>query len=427
MRKFFCLIVILMFFAAGGVFAQTSQELRIGAFLSGNLSSGQEIWYSVRTTQACILTVFTESNIDTYLEVYDAQRNLITENDDGDDLNAKLNILAQANTNYLFKLRGYSDSVTGSFRIFADSKTITELRIGSPVSGNITPSGEYWYSVRATQNGYLVVETSGDTDTYLTAYDGNFFWLAEDDDGAGYPNARIRLRVSAGNNYIFVLRGYENTSGAFRISAASQGYPPAASLNVGSFLNGNITSGGEYWYSVRATQSGFITVETSGNTDTYLEVFDESYNFITSDDDSAGGGNARIRIQAVAGRTYLFLLRGYSSDTTGSFRILSNYQAFPAPTPLAVGSFLNGYIDYEGEIWYSVRTARSGTLVVETSGSTDTVLEVYNNAYELIDRNDDNEDLNARIRINNVNANTTYIFKLTCFSSGNFRIYAFME
>ncbi|MCL2213665.1 MAG: PPC domain-containing protein [Treponema sp.] len=428
MRKFFCLIAILVFFAIGSVFAQTTQELRIGSFLSGNLSRSQEIWYSVRTTQTCILSVETESNIDTYLEAYTAQRVLITENDDGPNgLDARINLLAQANTTYLFKLRGLHSDVSGSFRILADSRPITELRIGSPVSGNITSGGEYIYSVRATQNGYLIVETSGDTDTYLTAYDENYNWLAEDDDGAGYPNARIRLQVSTGKNYIFAVKGFGDSGGAYRISAASQGYPAATALNVGSFLNGNIALNGEYWYSVRASQSGFITVETSGNTDTYLTAYDDGYNVIGYDDDSAGGGNARLRIQVAAGGTYYFQLRGYSSEITGSYRILANYQAFPTPTPITVGSFINGNIEYEGEIWYSVRTTRSGRLTVETSGSTDTVLDAYSSDYQHIDRNDDNEDLNARIGINNVSANTTYIFRLTSFGAGPFRIYAIME
>ncbi|MCL2244915.1 MAG: hypothetical protein FWC03_10695, partial [Treponema sp.] len=341
MKKFLYMIGILVFFTAGSVFAQTTQELRIGSFLSGSIGQGQDVWYSVRATQAGVLTVFTESNIDTYLEAYDAQRNLITENDDGDDLNAKINILTQANTTYLFKLRGYSESVTGSFRIFADSKAITELRIGSPVSGNISTGGENWYSIRAVQNGILIVETSGSTDTYLIAYDEFNNYITADDDSAGNGNAKVKIPVVSGKTYLIALRGNSNyAAGAYRIQVSSPAAPSA--LAVGSFLNGNITQGGEYWYSVRAAQNGFIIIETSGNTDTYLEAYDENYNLIASDDDSAGNGNAKVRIQVSAGKTYTIALRGYSGVTTGAYRIQASVPA--APVVLNVGSFLNGSI-----------------------------------------------------------------------------------
>ena len=90
-KNFAAFFIILLLASVGNLFAQNIQELRIGSFISGNVNSGQEIWYSVRTAQTGFITVETDSNIDTYLVAYDAQRNQITENDDGGEgLNAKI-------------------------------------------------------------------------------------------------------------------------------------------------------------------------------------------------------------------------------------------------------------------------------------------------------------------------------------------------
>ena len=424
MKRIFCVVFVLMFFAAGSVFAQTPQELRIGSFLSGNLSEGGEVWYSVRTTQAGVLTVETDSSLDTYLEAYDAQRNLIAENDDGAGYpNARIELISQANTTYLFKVRAFS-SGNGPFRIFAATKPVTVLRSGSAVSGNIAAGESIWYSVQTTQRGYLTVETSGSTDTILEAYDDAINYLAYDDDGAGYPNARIRIHVSPNKLYYFVLKS--NNSGGFRITADNQAYPAATALAIGSFVNGQMIYGNEFWYSVSAAQTGYLIVETTGNVDTYIEAFDANYNYLAYSDGGGTGINAKLRLSVVAGNVYYFLVKsrevtemyndyqGYYSGYYGNgpFRIMASDQAYPTPTPVTVGSFININIEAGREYWYILRTTSRGRYIIETSGNTDTVLEAFNSTYESLQRVDDYMDINARIALD-VAANQTYIFKLT--------------
>ncbi|MCL2276552.1 MAG: hypothetical protein FWC21_01505 [Treponema sp.] len=424
------IVIIFILINTGSLFAQNPQELRINSFLSGNLSPDQEIWYSVRTTSAGILSVSTTSNIDTFLEAYDAQRNYITADDDGgDELNANIQIRVLANTTYLFKLRGYSNTVSGPFRIFAEHKPLTVLSSGTAVSGNITPGQSIWYTFQTTSAGYLTIETTGNTNTFLQIYNEDFDYIQYDDDSGEYPNARVKMHVTTGEIYYILLNAHDG--GAFRITAASQPYPAPTQLAAGSFLNGYLVSGGENWYSVRAIQNGYLTVETTGSIDTVLNAYDSNYVHLAYDDDSAGYPNPRIRLQVTSGQLYIFALSGIGSGISGSFRIMASNQPYPTPEPLNIGTFISGYLELNGELWYSVRTAARGRLVVETTGSTDTVLEAYDSSYNFLDRNDDtwNDDYvdrNARIVLDAA-ANQTYIFRLTGFNEGSFRLLAGME
>jgi hypothetical protein len=203
---------------------------------------------------------------------------------------------------------------------------MTELRANSFLNGNISYGEQYWFSVRAVQNGLLVVETTGDTDTLLEARDENFSVLYIDDDSGEELNARVEIDVKAGKTYYFKLWAYDNTSGSYRIMANNTGYPVPTQLNPGSFVSGNISPGGKYWYSVRTARSGTLVVETTGNIDTYLDAYTDSYDFITSDDDGGEGYNARIEIPVEANRTYIFKLRGYDSETSGSYRIFASFE-----------------------------------------------------------------------------------------------------
>jgi hypothetical protein len=327
-RKIIYLTVISMLLITKTVFAQNAQELNVGSTLSGNLGPGQEIWYSVRTNEAGILTVETTGSTDTYMEAYDAQRNLITEDDDsGDYLNARIEFAVTAGNTYFFKVRGYDAMESGPYRIFADIRPLpvaADLRVGSFLSENLTQGGESWFSVRAPQNGILVVETISDIDTFMEAYDENFVFITYDDDsGEGY-NARIEIVVAAGRAYLFKVRGYDaRESGPYRIIANQRSIPTPVQLTEGTFRAGNIVSGEENWYSVRTTRSGLLIVETTGSTDTYMYAYSESFILLDSDDDSGEGYNARIEILAEANHTYTFRLRGYSTGTSGPYRIFA--------------------------------------------------------------------------------------------------------
>jgi len=207
-------------------------ELRVGSSLSGQISNGSEFTYMVRATANGTLVVETSGSIDTYMHAYNSSMREIDVNDDGGQgLNARIAVEVRANEVYYFKVRGYSNSVNGSFTVSAtmagsapganpSSASGRELRVGSSLSEQLNSNGEFLYTVRPTAGGTLVVETSGDLDTMMWAYDSNMRELdSNDDSGQGY-NARISLTVRANETYYFKVRGYNSsTSGPFAVSA----------------------------------------------------------------------------------------------------------------------------------------------------------------------------------------------------------------
>ena len=329
-KKPIYLFFIFILAAAGNAFTQDSHELQAGSFLTGNLHSGDVVLYVVIAAESGILTVETTGNTDTFLEVYDEQENFLREDDDGGEgLNAKIEIIVTAGKTYYFYLSGYDDYISGPYRILASIRPLpamTDLRIGTSLSGNLQSGGEIWYRVRPPQAGILTVETAGNIDTLLEVYDEQFTLLDEDDDSGEGFNAKIEISVLPGRTYYFRLSGYGLSGGAFRITAGYRASSAPVILRFGSSYSGNISSGGEYWYSARSTDNGLIIVETAGNTDTFLEAYDENYRLITFDDDSGEGLNARIEIEAAANTTYLFKLRGYSRNTAGPFRISASFE-----------------------------------------------------------------------------------------------------
>ena len=91
------------------------------------------------------------------------------------------------------------------------------------------------------------------------------------------------------------------------------------------------------------------------------------------------------------------------------------------------GPALSGTVSNGSQFYYEVYTASSGTLIVETTGGTDTYMIAYDEWFYEVDYNDDGgEGYNARIAIP-VRADETYYFNVSGYSistSGAFSITA---
>jgi hypothetical protein len=308
-------------------------ELQLNTPVAGNTRETVSNWYNVRATQAGILVVETSGNTDTVIKVYDASYNFINSDDDsGTGNNARLELIVQSGSTFLIELTGHN-SGPYQVRAFVRPVQATELRLDTDVSATMREGESYWYRVRATQGGNLTFETNGSIDTYLEAYDESYNLLGYDDDSGNGNNARLTILAVNGNSYLLKVRGYSSSaSGTFRIWASHRGLAPVMApntviteLRIGTQISGNLYGGDEHWYSVRATESGYLSVGTTGSTDTYLEAYNSSHELLAADDDSGDGNNALVQFRVQAGQTYLFKLRGYSASNIGPYIIWTNF------------------------------------------------------------------------------------------------------
>ena len=311
--------------------------------------------------------------------------------------------------------------------IFAQSDA-QELSIGSTIAGSLGYGDEVWYRIRAGQTSFLTIETTGETDTYIEVYDSQNLIIIQDDDGGERINARVDFYVRSGSIYLIKVRGYNNTiAGDYNIRANYMPIPTAVELTLGTPYTGRLSAGEDHWFSVRNNRSGIIVVETSGNTDTYLDVYNNSYTYVLSDDDSGEGKNARVEISASANQTYYFKLRPYSRSASGSYRILAHFEQYIAQPVLPVfdntpaeslppdteknterSRAVSADTEKEKQVifygglnesrWYSYELTGESNLIISTSGNLNTFLYLYDSLGNQITRDDNSgEGYNALI------------------------------
>jgi len=317
---------------------------------------------------------------------------------------------------------------------------------GEPVSGHtIMPEGdEDWFLVEVEGlegGGFMSIYTRGTTDTYMEVYgpDDPYVLLVENDDSED-NNPRVGFSVATGQKYWVKVRGYdESTTGSYLIVAEIEMYgeDPAEPNNRmeeasplvvdGEWFSSLILPVGDVdWYAVEVPAAAgeylLLTVETGGEIDTYMDLYNEHAELLMSDDDSGDENNARISMLIERpGRHYARVMH-FEDNGAGPYRICARIGRVPldeyepnnsveSATPVAVDEEVQShtFVHAEDVDWLTFSLASGGTVVIETGGDTDTVMSLFDQAENLIDEDDDGgRDANARIQ-RYLSAGTYYV------------------
>lgn len=202
-----------------------------------------------------------------------------------------------------------------------------------------------------------------------------------------------------------------------------------------------LTPGNEDFFRFSVTeeqaQAGYeLHVETRGSLDTTLSLYHESdpYSVMAENDDSGSDSNALIRVVLDRAGTYYLNVKGYSSDTEGIYDLFWDLKEpfkdefEPDNDSSQASGFLpdnsvqnKNFSSSEDEDWVSLTIpGEAGSvqiLTVETLGSQDTLLSLYDRNLELISYDDDSgqEGGNARI-VQTVEGGALYYLKATPYS-----------
>ncbi|MCL2277254.1 MAG: hypothetical protein FWC21_05090 [Treponema sp.] len=198
----------------------------------------------------------------------------------------------------------------------------------------LTEDDDDFFLIIPAMDGRLTIETTGSIDTYMFLYDYETEEeLASDDDGGSSANARITYNVRAGVSYLVIVCGFSfSTTGpyGFRAYLAAREEGSSSFTNPISYQIGNsedtavildraLEQGYEDFFILRPEISGRLTIETTGRTDTYMELFDSERTMLERNDDGGTNTNARIRYNVAAGSVYYAKVRGYNQNTAGRY------------------------------------------------------------------------------------------------------------
>jgi hypothetical protein len=210
---------------------------------------------------------------------------------------------------------------------------IGSIENAAVINRTIHDNDEDFFLLIPATSGRLVMETTGNVDTYMEFYDAaSGELLAEDDDGGSGYNARIRYNVQAGRRYIAKVKGYgSDDTGNYGFKAYLQTAAPitpdeyevddepeqANWIEIGEQQQHTFHHGDDIdWVKFQITKPGRYAISakgvTSNDLDTCIELFDENMIFIGENDDGGEYRDSLLEIYLASG---LYFLKVYCLDS----------------------------------------------------------------------------------------------------------------
>ncbi len=158
------------------------------------------------------------NDLDTYLELYNANGTRIAYDDDGgpgyNSLISDFSIPATGT--YTIYARSYQDRGSGAYSLSLSALVVSgSMTYGQTVNDSIPVGGtDIWTFTTTGRDRVTINMTSSSFDTYLELYDASGNRLTSDDDGGSGTNSRInRYRVPSAGTYFIRARSYNNQGG----------------------------------------------------------------------------------------------------------------------------------------------------------------------------------------------------------------------
>lgn len=325
-----------------------------------SLGNGDEDWFVIEApatsgNSVMILEAATGGMMDTYMELYspDDLSWAIAEDDDTDGANAVIQYpLSQSGAWYL-KVRSYSVEDSGEYSL---SVTLREdvlgpgepdesqdlaslLNVGSsPLRKQIDYGNDVdWFRIALLRplgrDEVLRIETLSNLDLVMTLSDEYDGYILEDDDSGQNNNPMIMASGLDSGTYYLKVSGYSGETGPYEIMAniiipVKDAFEDDNSMISASMINADSSSqrrtfspmGDVDWIQFEISSQGSYRIQTAGEIDTYMELYDGQGNIIEENDDG-DDYNASIERFLSAGTYYIMVSPYGSASPDDSYEI----------------------------------------------------------------------------------------------------------
>ncbi|WP_292065043.1 PPC domain-containing protein [Brevundimonas sp. UBA7664] len=347
---------------ASGPELPAAQSIEIGGSVEGALSEDDSKGESGTAADAYrfsgregqrIRIDMSSDDFDTYLELFDAGRVSLAEDDDGgpEGTNSRLTFTLPSTGDYFIEARAFTEATGGyalSISEVEPEKAPEDLPFGSTIQGEVSETDPadsddrrfdaYAFRGVAGQRVQAIMR-SGDFDTYLQIgrAGAEFEALVSDDDGLG-EGTDSRLSYTLPEDGDYVLRASplgSGDDGLYSLELIDRGpQPQPGSVLVGATARGVLTETDAtadnnsfydaYSVTLKEDEKLLITM-VSNEVDSFLivgrEQEDGEFEVLASDDDGLSDTHAKLEWTAPADGVYQVRAGSFQQGQTGSYAL----------------------------------------------------------------------------------------------------------
>ncbi len=415
----------------------TTGTLGIGDMATGNIQFiDDQDWFRVELSAGRIYT-FDMKGVDSgggslpaaYLRLLDGAADvLVSDLGGGTGADARLSFSPATTGSYYLAAQGLIDAL-GTYTLAAidigqddhgaNSATTGALVVGGTTTGEIQFNGDQdWFRVDLTAGRLYAFDMKGAdsaggtlADPTLRLFDGTETYLLQDQDSGSGRDARLTFGATASGSYFLSAQGTLDATGSYTLTATDLGADDYAgnptttgSLEVGGSVTGNIQiANDEDWFRIVLTAGQIYAFDLKGqdtasgtlaNPHLLLRNGAGDY-YLSADDNSGTGRDARITYLATSSGTHHLVARGLNDNDsmTGSYTLtatslgVDDYAGDLSTTGnLVLGSSLSGDIQVPGEQdWIRIQLTAGRIYTFDLKGAASGGGTLTNPAFNLLD------------------------------------------
>ena len=232
------------------------------------------------------------------------------------------------------------------------------------------------YVLKSSGKQYLKFDIDGDADVRVYGY-GDYFY-EPDQESRGY-------QLYKGRTYVIAVD--VQAKGSAEIAATLENNESSVvdggTLVVGKDVDVNIDNAGNVVkYEFTPEESATYIFQSSGNYDTYGILCDSDENEILYNDDGGESSNFKITRSLTGGKKYIYKVRMFSSDETGSFTVRLD-KVEKKKVKSAVVDEEESYIESDGDFYGYIDVVYDDGATDSIKASAGSFSDVYGNRYQL--------------------------------------------
>ena len=293
--------------------------------------------------------------------------------------------------------------------------------------GSVQINGLTEVTFTPSRSALWIIYTSdcGGDDPMLDMYGPSGSSVGSNDDGGDGYNAKLIMSIDAGSTYTIEVSFFGGGPGTCTLTAKTPVDVPAT--------GGDVRIDGTTGLVFVPAQTGSYEFRTSnsGNSDPFINIYDQNWNEIADDDDSGGGYDVYLSTNLNAGATYHIWLGfwdGYDPTYSGGTTLTitpggSGGPVAPTPPPTTVGGALSsegGSVQVNGAQSFTFTSGTEGLWIIYSSdcGDSDPFITVTYDDGSTTENDDSGDGYNARMVVY-LYANETINISVTYYANGN--------
>jgi hypothetical protein len=370
-----------------------------------------------------------ESLLDSYLRIYDANGNLLEQNDDYENRNAGIiDFRVYKPQTIIVEAATFNDASRGNYKLElqdtpADlSQVYQELTLGSSLNDEIKINDHNRYILNLAAEQELSIMINGvDThgavlDTYLRIYNQMGQIIAQNDDYLGLNAGLVPFSVNT-DSIVIVEVGTFNDSGEGTFSITVEPYdaerqiptPQATVSNLDIFDGLAIAVDESFTQSIQANMrvrhllnlqaNQVVDILLTGELDTYLRIYDESGKLIAENDDFSELNSGIVGLSFAEDKILNVEVGTYNDAQSGDYQLSINTSPLQIRQGAEIGvdESLSNQIVPALRVRHMLHLAADQLVNILLSSEVDTYLRIFDSSGQLLKENDDFSGINAGI------------------------------